>query len=77
MQSHAEFVAKFSEILNLEENDTRALSIDSKIADLAFWDSIALISLIIFANVQYSREISAESIKRCETVKDIYNLVHG
>jgi len=75
MISPQEFLAQFTDVLNIEVSDAALLTMDTRVSDLAYWDSIALISLIIFANIKFSKEISADRLKTCVTIRDIYQLI--
>ncbi len=57
----------------LETEDT--LTEDMKLQSVAEWDSLAALSLIVTAQKKYSKSISGNDIKSCETFKDIIDLL--
>jgi acyl carrier protein len=67
-----EFIEKFAEQVEVE--DVKALTADTKFHELDEWSSLSVMLLIAFFDEEFEREISGRDIKKCETIQDLYNL---
>lgn len=47
----------------------------TRLADLAEWDSLAALGVIVMCDMEYGLTITGEDLKNCMTVGDIYKLV--
>ena len=46
-----------------------------KLSEIEEWDSLAIISIISLYDKNFSTVITVEKINKCETIKDLINLV--
>lgn len=46
-----------------------------KLSEIEEWDSLAIISVISLYDKNFSKVITIEKINKCETIKDLINLV--
>jgi len=46
-----------------------------KLSEIEEWDSLAIISVISLYDKNFSTVITVEKINKCETIKDLINLV--
>lgn len=70
-----EFFLKFSEIF--EDVDVASLSGDIEFRKLEEWDSIAALSVIGMADEEYGVTLSAEDMRSCVTISDLYEKVQS
>lgn len=68
-----EFFVKFSEIF--EDVDVASLSGDTEFRKLEEWDSIAALSVIGMADEEYGVTLSADDMRSCITISDLYEKV--
>jgi acyl carrier protein len=65
------FLLEMDEILGLPAGTLRG---HEKLEDLATWDSIALINLIVLAETQNNASITPDQVVTCSTVADLLRL---
>ena len=46
-----------------------------KLSEIEEWDSLAIISVISLYDKNFSKVITIEKINKCETIRDLINLV--
>lgn len=68
-----EFFVKFSEIF--EDVDVASLSGDTEFRKLEEWDSIVALSVIGMADEEYGVTLSADDMRSCITISDLYEKV--
>jgi acyl carrier protein len=66
--SFEEFLSQLSDILETPAADLRP---DSKLADQAGWNSMALVSFIAFVDESLGKTLSPRVIGPCETIADL------
>jgi hypothetical protein len=66
-----EFLLEMDEILGLDPGTLRG---DEELGELKNWDSTALISLIVLAQINNSAQISPGQVVGCSTVADLLRL---
>ena len=67
-----EILFKLEEIFDLDES---VLSQDTELANLVEFDSMAKLSLIVIADEDFNKRLTAEQINDFELVKDIVNFL--
>ncbi len=60
-----------SNIMAAESGD---LTPETRFRDLPWWDSLAVLATLGAFDTCFGRQLAAEDLKRCETVRDIYDL---
>lgn len=65
-----DFLAEMAEIL---EED--AVSPSDQLDDFESWDSLAALSVAAMADAKFGVNMSAQEIKRAETLEDLYELI--
>jgi len=45
--------------------------------DLSGWDSLVSLSLIVMVSNDYGKSIDGETIRRCDTIRELYQAVNG
>ena len=66
-----EFIDKFKEALDIESE----CDIDAKLEEFGEWDSMGYISVMSMLDEEYGKEVSADQLKACKTLADLYKLV--
>lgn len=66
-----EFIEKFADLF--DDIDVADLSGDTKFRELEDWDSIAALSLIGMIDEEYDITLSANDMRECQTLEDLYN----
>lgn len=66
-----EKLAVIKEILECEDSN---ISADSQLKDIKEWDSLSVLSLIMYMLDNYSIKVSGSDIRNFTTVQDIINL---
>jgi len=69
-----EFIGALSEMVEMPPDE---LSPATELADLALWDSSAVISFMAFCDERYGRLIRADRIPLCRTVGDLMELAEN
>lgn len=67
-----EFVQKIAELLDVDTSD---LTADVNFKDLPTWDSLAQLSFLALAQDDYGRNVTNESVKASQTIRDLFELV--
>lgn len=65
------FIEKFAEVLDTEE----VLTPDTIYADLDEWSSMAVVQLIVMIDEEFEKNISANQIRKCSTIQDLYCVI--
>jgi len=45
--------------------------------ELPGWDSLVSLSLIVMVSNDYGKSIDGETIRRCDTIRELYQAVNG
>ena len=61
----------------LESDGELSLDGDAVLAHFENWDSMAIISIIALADIEFGRPVTGTQISECETVSDLHALVCG
>ncbi len=67
-----EFVEKLEELMELDEG---TLSIDSDLTDIEEYDSMALLSIIAFADKNFGKKLTADQLVKVTTVESLINTI--
>lgn len=65
-----EFLNEMAEILEEE-----SVTPEDRLADFESWDSLAALSVIAFAELDFGVTLSAQDIKSAETIESLYQCV--
>jgi len=49
----------------------------TRLADLAQWDSLARLTTIALLESEYSTDVTAAQLNRCDTVQEVFDLTKG
>ena len=60
----------------IEGVETGSLTPQTQFRQLEQWDSLAALDLIVMASAEYSVEITAGDLQACNTVQDLFNVIH-
>lgn len=66
-----------NKIAELTEEDVESLSLATVLGELEAWDSLAQVSFLAFAAVEFDVELDALGIRSASTIGDLCNLVLG
>lgn len=73
MVSIEQFVEQFLEAVDFQE--PVEITLDTKLADLPEWDSLAALATIVLFDTEYGKVIVGDDIKKCATAGDLYALL--
>jgi acyl carrier protein len=73
MVSLEEFVKNIES--ELDELETGTLTADVNYRDLESWSSMYALILIAYIDAEFDIIISGDDLRKCNTVKDLYNLI--
>jgi acyl carrier protein len=69
-----DILKQIEEVLEMNEG---TLSMDANLADVDEYDSMAKLSLIVMADDEFSKKLTAEQLNDFKTVSDIVNFLEG
>ena len=69
-----DFIEKFAE--QFEDTDITDIQASTNFQELEEWSSITVMSIIAMVKTVYGKTISGIEIRKCSTVKDLYELVN-
>ncbi len=67
-----EFIEKFAEAVDVDDPTT--LTPEMSFRELEEWNSMAVMMLIAMYEEEFRKEIFTADIRKCDTIKDLYNL---
>lgn len=67
----AEFAAQF------DDKEAASIGADTKYQELAEWGSLSMMLVIALIHSGFGKNVSADEIRGCDTVKDLYLHVSG
>lgn len=70
-----EFIEKFAEIF--DETDASIIKPDTKFRELDEWCSMSTLGIIDLADEEYGVELSADVLRKAQTVEDLFNAIHS
>jgi acyl carrier protein len=59
----------------MEDITAGSLAAGTKFRELAGWDSLAALSVIAMVDADYGVELTADELKKSQTIEDIFNVV--
>lgn len=68
-----EFVAALAD--QFEDTDPSEITKETNFRELDEWDSLTALTVIAFVKTTFSKSITAQEIRQCNTVEDLFNLV--
>lgn len=68
-----EFLENLQEVLQCDD----AFKIDATLADIEEWDSLSMMSVLVFFSKACGIKIEFLAVKNSKTVEDLYNLMKG
>jgi len=71
--TNKEKISLLEETLELDEN---TLTEDTLLSDIAEYDSMAKLTLIVLFDDEFSKKLTGEQIKEFKTVKDVMDLMN-
>lgn len=74
MDQSLEFVTRIREQFTMVEGEP-PLDMDSDFKSYPSWDSLTALLVLDMIDDNYQREVSADDLRTCETVGDLYDLV--
>ena len=69
MQKFLEEIADILDADDVKESDV--------LADFDEFDSLSVLTIISLAGSKYKKVLTAQDVRNCKTVKDLYNLING
>lgn len=73
MPNAQEFIENFISAVDFEE--PTPVDMETVLASLADWDSLAALAVTVMFDIEYSKSISGEDLMKCKTVEDLFLLV--
>jgi acyl carrier protein len=70
-----EFIENFKEIFDVEPPTD--LSENTLFMDIPGWDSLLTLSLIVMLSNKYRVTLDVDRIRRCTTIRDLYDAVNS
>ncbi len=65
------FITVFSDLL--EDTDPSEIGPDTYFQELDEWSSLLNLGVIALVKTEFGKEISVSEIRRCGTIRDLYN----
>jgi acyl carrier protein len=73
MDAELVFIENFTNAVDFQ--DYVEIKIDTLLANLPEWDSLAALGVIVMCDIEYGKTITGDHLKSCLTVKDLFLLV--
>ena len=68
-----EFITNFAE--QFDDTDASEIIATTKFRELDEWSSLTAMSIIAFVMIKYKKSITGAEIRKCETVKDLFDFI--
>lgn len=68
-----DFIEKFAE--QFDDTDASEITAETVYKELDEWSSLTALGIIAFVKTEYTKSITGNQIRSCETVEDLFNLV--
>lgn len=68
-----DFIANFAD--QFDDTDPEEITAESKFHDFDEWDSLIALAVLNMTEKKYGKKITFDEMKKCVTVKDLYNLI--
>jgi acyl carrier protein len=69
-----DFCGKIQQLL---EMDPGTIELRTRLDRLEAWDSVAVLSFMVFADQEYGAEVKPKAIAECETVEDLAKVIEA
>lgn len=69
----SKFIEEFE--ISIQGTSVGGLNQDTKFQELEEWDSVAILNIIGFIDIEFSTQIAADKILKCHTINEVYELV--
>jgi acyl carrier protein len=69
-----EFLSDLAEILEIDRSE---IALETRLEDLAIWDSINVLSYMALVDEKFGKEVDPERIAQAETVGDLCRMAVG
>lgn len=66
-----EFFKKMVELLDTDDE----ITMDSVLKDIEEWDSLSFVSFLAMADVSAGKKLEAETVKKAQTIGDLFDFV--
>ena len=73
---HSAFIRHFIEAANLKL-EIAEIRLDTEFVKLAGWDSLAIVGIMIMADLEYGTKITVGQVNSCQTIEELYQLCAG
>lgn len=73
--SISDFIEKFAN--QFDDTDISELNPDTEFQELEEWGSLTTLGIIAFVRTEYGKKLSAQEIRSCRTIEDLYYLVEN
>jgi acyl carrier protein len=70
-----EFIEKLAD--QFDDTDISDLQPDTEFQELEEWSSLTSLGIIAFVRTEYGKKISAQEIRSCKTISDLYELAEN
>ena len=70
-----EFIEKLAD--QFDDTDFSALMPETEFQELEDWSSLTSLGIIALVRTEYGKKISAQEIRACKTINDLYKLAEG
>ena len=67
------FIQEFE--MALQGVEPGSMTFDTNFQELEGWDSVAVLMVIGFIDIEFNTQIEADKLLQCRSVQDVYNLV--
>ena len=71
MMTNSEFIVKLKESLETDDN----ISLQTNLNNLAYYDSLSILSLIVLIDENFNKKLSADQFKSITTVQSLVDLI--
>ena len=68
-----DFIEKFANLF--EDTDLSAINETTEYQELEEWSSLTAMSIIALVRTEYGKAITGREIRKCQTVKELFNLI--
>jgi len=62
-------------IAELTEEDLGKISESTVLSELEAWDSLAMVTFLVFASTEFGVELTGKDLRKAVTVSDLHNLI--
>jgi len=73
MSSIESFISSFTTAVDFQ--DAVEIKADTRLAELAEWDSLAALGVIVMFDMEYGTTITGNDLKGCIAIQDVFDLI--